>query len=1366
MEHTNKYLINIFERYTDLKKSKKQDLDNNDLWKIFEYYSCIRLSEEYQKPFYEYDDIEPSFKELNKMSRNDTGIDCSDMIDTIVQCKLRKNTLTWKDCATFFGSQNIYSNELKKPIIRWNHMIITRNMECTLSENLMERKELFIDKPFVRHELIDFCEKLIITPPKYPTINNDFKLRDYQVEAINVIKENKKNVIICIPTGTGKNSVIIHSLRENKKYLILVPRIILMDQLKKEIIRHKPNMKNKIQVIGDGNNTFNENKLITICVFNSVHLIEHWCMNFEKIFIDEAHHINKPAIYYENDDSIDEGDYNEVDEGVSEDIDNESEDFNDDDSIDTENVIDDTEDELVNIKNYTRIIRSLVQHNNNVYLSATIDRLDGFEYYSRDIRTMIDLKYLSDYQIHIPIFSDDPTNKNICEHLLKNYRNIIIYCNSQKEGKLINRLMNGLRLNSSEYIDCNTSKKKRDMIIDKYKNGDIPFLVNVRILVEGFDAPITRGVCFMHLPTNKTTLIQIIGRCLRLHPTKIMANIILPFTSKEDEKNICNFLKVMAKNDNRIRKSFENKTIGGYISVENTFEDDDKENEGIEFKYNMIYNSIGVLQNGVEIWMRRLEEVKQYIDEHKKRPTDRDNTSKIKSLGYWIVDNQKNYKKKKGIMKNADIYNKWYEFINNPQYLKYFQSNKEKWYEQIEKIINYIDENKKLPSSHNTNKDIKQLGRWIGTQIQNYKNKTHIMVNDKIYNKWTSFIIDPQYEKYFQSNEEQWYENLQKVIEYIDKNKKRPSEKDKDILQLGVWISCQTTNYKNKKQIMSNEKIYNKWTEFINNPQFREYFQSNEERWIEQLQKIIKYIDENKERPNSMDKNKENKISGRWIVTQIKNYKIKTEIMKNEKIYNRWTEFINNPQYREYFQSNDEQWIEQLQKVIKYIDDNKMNPSVYSKNNDIAQLGSWVSNQMTKYKNKTQIMSDEAIYNRWTEFINNPQYREYFQSNEEMWYENLQKVIEYIDENKMKPCTYSKNKDIQQLGTWIGTQKRKYKNKIEIMKNELIYNRWSEIINNPQYLEYFKSDKDKWNENFQKVIDYIDEHNERPSSENKNQDIKQLGLWIYTQTHNYKNKKQIMSNESIYNKWNDMINNPEYKKYFQSNEEQWNDNLQKVIDYINDNKKRPNSHDKNKNTKHLGTWITNQTANYKNKTHIMSNEAIYNKWSETINNPQYREYFQSNEEQWYEHLQKVTKYIDDNKKRPNSMDKNKNIKHLGSWITNQTINYKKKTCIMLNEEIYDKWSETINNLQYKKYFQSNEDQWNEKLQKVITYIDDNKKRPSKHDKNKENKGLGNWVSDQIKNYKKKTCIMSNNEIYNKWTEIINNPQYIMYFTKD
>ena len=136
MEHYNKYIINIFERYTDLKQSKKEDFDNNDLWKIFEYYSCIKLSEEYKKPFYEYNDIDPNFKELNNMSRNDTGIDCSDLINTIVQCKLRGKSLRWEECSTFFGGK---SNKLI------NIKYIFKLFKYTDNYNLIKKYNLFIN---------------------------------------------------------------------------------------------------------------------------------------------------------------------------------------------------------------------------------------------------------------------------------------------------------------------------------------------------------------------------------------------------------------------------------------------------------------------------------------------------------------------------------------------------------------------------------------------------------------------------------------------------------------------------------------------------------------------------------------------------------------------------------------------------------------------------------------------------------------------------------------------------------------------------------------------------------------------------------------------------------------------------------------------------------------------------------------------------------------------------------------------------------------------------------------------------------------------------------------------------------------------
>ena len=919
MTEINNYYINIYERYLDLKNSNKVEFDNNDLWKIFEYYSCIKLSQEYNTIFYEYDDIKPEFKEINKMSRNDTGIDCCNLIDTIVQCKLRKNTLTWGDCATFFGSQVIYSFELKKPIVRWNNLIITRNNDSTLSDNLLGRSELFIDKPYNKQELITFCENLIINPPKYPKINSDFILRDYQIEAIDMILLNNKNVIINLPTGTGKNSVIIYSMQDNLKYLILVPRIVLMDQLKDEIIKHKSYRRSNIQLIGDSNNIFDPNKLITICVYNSIHLIENYYNIFEKIYIDEAHHINKPEIYYDDDNNNDLLEDNSLEDNLlGLQFDNILESsiekyklYTKDKLLNDINFIQDDNDLVIN-NNYTKIIESLVKYNNNVYLSATIDKIDEFEYYSKDIRTMIDKNYLCDYTIHIPIFNDDPTNKNICEHLLKNYRNIIIYCNSQKEGKEINKLMNELQLNSSEYIDCNIQKTKRKDIISRYKEGKIAFLVNVRILVEGFDAPVTKGVCFLHLPSSKTTLIQIIGRALRKHHTKTIANIILPFSSSFDEKNICNFLKVIAKNDKRVKQSFENKKLGGYINIENINELDeednlDKENNvdeltSYDFKYTMIYNSMGLLENRNEIWIKRLEEVKKYIDDNNKRPTCYSKDSKIKQLGHWLFNQMIRNKKKQYIMKNEEIYKQWTDFIQSDKYKKYFMSNEDIWFEKFNKVQEYMNLNNKKPTRSNEDIEIIKLSRWIEIQQCIYKKKEQIMLNNEIFLSWTQFITNDKYKKYFKSNIEIWNETLIKVKNYIDLNNKRPSISDKNIetKKLGEWFCAQLTCYKNKTLIMSNEKIFLSWSQFINDNKYKKYCLSYKDTWYDIFTQVKNYIDSTNKKPSRSDNNNQIKQFGAWLSRQKINYKTKKQIMETKEIYDTWTNFINDSKYKKY----------------------------------------------------------------------------------------------------------------------------------------------------------------------------------------------------------------------------------------------------------------------------------------------------------------------------------------------------------------------------------------------------------------------------------------------------------------------------------
>ena len=109
----------------------------------------------------------------------------------------------------------------------------------------------------------------------------------------------------------------------------------------------------------------------------------------------------------------------------------------------------------------------------------------------------------------------------------------------------------------------------------------------------------------------------------------------------------------------------------------------------------------------------------------------------------------------------------------------------------------------------------------------------------------------------------------------------------------------------------------------------------------------------------------------------------------------------------------------------------------------------------------------------------------------------------------------------------------------------------------------------------------------------------------------------------------------------------------------------------------------------------MKCDVIRNKWKEFIEDLKYKQYFISNEEEWYIKLAEVKKYIDDNKKKPNRFNKNINIKQISRWIETQQINYKKNIKNMVDINIKNKWKEFIEDPKYKQYF--NNDNSNDDL---------------------------------------------------------------------
>ena len=207
---------------------------------------------------------------------------------------------------------------------------------------------------------------------------------------------------------------------------------------------------------------------------------------------------------------------------------------------------------------------------------------------------------------------------------------------------------------------------------------------------------------------------------------------------------------------------------------------------------------------------------------------------------------------------------------------------------------------------------------------------------------------------------------------------------------------------------------------------------------------------------------------------------------------------------------------------------------------------------------------------------------------EEKWYNNLEKLKEYIFIYDKNPSKIDKNQDIKKLGIWFYSQNLNFKNKNYIMKNENIYIAWKEFLNTraKKYITPY----DLWIETMQKVKLFIVENNKKPTAN----DNKKLCLWIYRQNYNYKHKKSIMRNETIYAIWELFVNDSLYKNCSENvvtdlsvlgkrrtdDEYAWYESLQNVRKFVFENNKKNISSiddwiDKFENEK----YITNQINN-------------------------------------------------------------------------------------------------------------------------------------------------------------------------------------------
>lgn len=138
------------------------------------------------------------------------------------------------------------------------------------------------------------------------------------------------------------------------------------------------------------------------------------------------------------------------------------------------------------------------------------------------------------------------------------------------------------------------------------------------------------------------------------------------------------------------------------------------------------------------IWNVKFNNLKQFIDKYNKRPSNKSKNYETKILGEFLVWQNKNYKFKKGEMKDPEKYILWTKFLNDN--VELFKSTDDVWYAKFDELKTFINESKKKPSRSSENE--KSMGQWINSQNINYKNKKGEMKDPEKCILWTKFLIE------------------------------------------------------------------------------------------------------------------------------------------------------------------------------------------------------------------------------------------------------------------------------------------------------------------------------------------------------------------------------------------------------------------------------------------------------------------------------------------------------------------------------------------------------------------------------------------------------------------------------------------------
>ena len=140
---------------------------------------------------------------------------------------------------------------------------------------------------------------------------------------------------------------------------------------------------------------------------------------------------------------------------------------------------------------------------------------------------------LCDYDLTVPVTTQGHPYRCLAGMLLSQagrFRRVLAYCNSVSEAKRFQEYVESLGL-AAWHMNGKTPLHVRRQLLASFTGPlqkPVHVLVTVQVLGEGVNIPNADTCMFVEPRNSYTSIIQAIGRVLRLHPAKPLAHIVLP----------------------------------------------------------------------------------------------------------------------------------------------------------------------------------------------------------------------------------------------------------------------------------------------------------------------------------------------------------------------------------------------------------------------------------------------------------------------------------------------------------------------------------------------------------------------------------------------------------------------------------------------------------------------------------------------------------------------------------------------------------------------------------------------------------------------------------------------------------------------